>query len=282
MFRWKRNIYLLFYKLQHLYIQINFYKIQNFFINFNIFSQILIKSTFLTFRKHFLKEKKKKKRLFCVFQQLLYQNYRERQSKYYTNQCINEFKVETVKSSYLSLSSHVRQQQCGRVYHFYPLPSLYIRTFPSLSQPPQFPHSPPLSFLFSGRNLLSSLSHITKMAKGTGKLTNLKSVLKKWNSFSKLNRPNVSPVISAADDDSSTTIRDLHPVYVGKSRRRYLVSSDVVDHPVLRELAERSGDSDDTINVACEVVLFEHLLWMLENADPQPESMNELVEFYAC
>jgi hypothetical protein len=30
------------------------------------------------------------------------------------------------------------------------------------------------------------------------------------------------------------------------------------------------------------VVLFEHLLWMLENADPQPESLDELVEFYAC
>ncbi|GMY36512.1 auxin-responsive protein SAUR76-like [Fagus crenata] len=119
------------------------------------------------------------------------------------------------------------------------------------------------------------------MAKG-GKLTKLKSVLKKWNSFSKQSRPNVSPIVSVEDDDSSAISRDLHPVYVGKSRRRYLVSSDVVDHPLFRELAERSGESDDTINVACEVVLFEHLLWMLENADPQPESLDELVEFYAC
>jgi hypothetical protein len=119
------------------------------------------------------------------------------------------------------------------------------------------------------------------MAKG-GKLTKLKSVLKKWNSFTKQGRVNVSPIASADDDDSSTIARDLHPVYVGKSRRRYLVSSDVVDHPLFRELVERSGHSDDTINVACEVVLFEHLLWMLENADPQPESLDELVEFYAC
>ncbi|KAJ0090237.1 hypothetical protein Patl1_13668 [Pistacia atlantica] len=75
---------------------------------------------------------------------------------------------------------------------------------------------------------------------------------------------------------------DLHPVYVGKSRRRYLISSDIIDHPLFKELAERSNDSSDTINVSCEVVLFEHLLWMLENADPQPESLDELVEFYAC
>ncbi|KAI4335163.1 hypothetical protein L6164_013833 [Bauhinia variegata] len=119
------------------------------------------------------------------------------------------------------------------------------------------------------------------MAKG-GKLTKLKSVLKKWNSFSnKQSRPSISAV---ADDESSSISRsDLHPVYVGKSRRRYLVTSDVIDHPLFRELVERSRDSDDdTVNVACEVVLFEHLLWMLENADPQPESLDELVEFYAC
>ncbi|GMN52928.1 hypothetical protein TIFTF001_022064 [Ficus carica] len=123
------------------------------------------------------------------------------------------------------------------------------------------------------------------MAKG-GKLTKIKSVLKRWNSFGKPNRPSMNSVASADDDDEITTAavsRDLHPVYVGKSRRRYLVGSEVVDHPLFRELVERSGDSgDDTVSVACEVVLFEHLLWMLENADPQPESLDELVEFYAC
>lgn len=122
------------------------------------------------------------------------------------------------------------------------------------------------------------------MAKG-GKLTKIKSVLKKWNSFGKPNRPSVNSVASADDDEESGVVsRDLHPVYVGKSRRRYLVGSEVVDHPLFRELVERSsGDSgDDTVSVACEVVLFEHLLWMLENADPQPESLDELVEFYAC
>nr|GMD33653.1 auxin-responsive protein SAUR72-like [Ipomoea batatas] len=129
------------------------------------------------------------------------------------------------------------------------------------------------------------------MAKG-GKLTKLKSVLKKMQSF-KLGRANGSSVAVAAANSSSddefsnnnndSYSKDLRPVYVGKSRRRYLVSSDVVEHPLVRELVDRSGDeSDDSVTVVgCEVVLFEHLLWMLESADPQPESLDELVDFYA-
>ncbi|XP_019193343.1 PREDICTED: auxin-responsive protein SAUR50-like [Ipomoea nil] len=135
------------------------------------------------------------------------------------------------------------------------------------------------------------------MAKG-GKLTKIKSaVLKKMQSF-KLSRGTgggssvvVATTNSFSDDDEHCSVpysaaassKDLHPVYVGKSRRRYLVGSDIIDHPLFRELAERSGSySDESIAVGCEVVLFEHLLWMLENADPQPESLDELVDFYAC
>ncbi|KAK4373114.1 hypothetical protein RND71_008498 [Anisodus tanguticus] len=123
------------------------------------------------------------------------------------------------------------------------------------------------------------------MAKGVGKLTKLKSVLKKMQSFKIGRSTNVmSPNNSCSDDDSHSydshcSIKDQHTVYVGKSRRHYLVSSDVVCHPIFMELAQRSGDS---IAVGCEVVLFEHLLWMLENTDPQPESLDELVEFYSC
>ncbi|XP_058729857.1 auxin-responsive protein SAUR78-like [Vicia villosa] len=123
------------------------------------------------------------------------------------------------------------------------------------------------------------------MAKG-GKLLKLKSALKKWNSFGgKQSRHSINAV--ADEDATSSSFRsDLHPVFVGKSRRLYRVSSDVVDNPVFRELIERSRETEqenDTGNVvACEVVLFDHLLWMLENADPQPESLGELVDFYAC
>lgn len=125
------------------------------------------------------------------------------------------------------------------------------------------------------------------MTKG-GKLTKLKSVLKRWQSLGKLNRSGSSIAAtnhsfsSDNDDDDCQISQDhLYPVYVGKSRRRYLISSEVADHPLFRELIDRSGDSE-TVTIGCEVVLFEHLLWMLENADPQPESLDELVDFYAC
>ncbi|KAG6471529.1 hypothetical protein ZIOFF_068972 [Zingiber officinale] len=87
-------------------------------------------------------------------------------------------------------------------------------------------------------------------------------------------------------------------MYVGKSRRKYLVSDDLVGHPLFRVLVERCSDNADaeTVVVGCEVVLFEHLpsmlenagpceqfrLLPLENAGPHPESPDELVEFYAC
>lgn len=143
----------------------------------------------------------------------------------------------------------------------------YLPSYPSHS--PLYRNLPPL---------FQSPKHKTQMAKG-GKLMKLRSVLKKLNSFNKQTRPSM---VAAADeaDDCPTSCADLQAVYVGKSRRRYLLTPDIVDHPLFRELATES--SDNTINVSCEVVLFEHLLWMLENADPQPDSLDELVQFYAC
>ncbi|CAJ2644706.1 auxin-responsive protein SAUR78-like [Trifolium pratense] len=125
------------------------------------------------------------------------------------------------------------------------------------------------------------------------KLTKLKSVLKKWNTFTYYNnnKHNRSSIRAVANDDVDSCAlsgQDLRPVFVGKTRRRYLVNSEVVEHPLFRELVDRSRDStdvnidDDEVNVACEVVLFEHMLWMLENSDPQPESLDELVDYYSC
>ncbi|KAG6669019.1 auxin-responsive protein SAUR78-like [Carya illinoinensis] len=118
------------------------------------------------------------------------------------------------------------------------------------------------------------------MAKN-GKLTKLKSAIKRWPSFPKLTRT-ASSVAAANESDQAS--RELHAVYVGKSRRRYLVSSEIIEHPLFQELVDKSstGEHNDGVAVACEVVLFEHLLWMLENAKTQLGSMDELVEFYTC
>ncbi|CAO2163159.1 unnamed protein product [Urochloa humidicola] len=129
------------------------------------------------------------------------------------------------------------------------------------------------------------------MAKGG--LGKLRCMIRRWHSSSR--------IVSRAppgDEDSGAIARGgasfhgadevpkgLHPVYVGKSRRRYLIAEDLVSHPLFQTLVHRTGGGDTTGTgtvVGCEVVLFEHLLWMLENADPQPESLDELVEYYAC
>ncbi|XP_054779932.1 auxin-responsive protein SAUR78-like [Prosopis cineraria] len=118
-----------------------------------------------------------------------------------------------------------------------------------------------------------------------GKLTKLKSAMKRWPSLSKLSRSN--SCVSAASRDVAAIPHSnkdvLHPVYVGRSRRRYLVPSDVVDHPLFQELVDRSSSAQDGLVVACEVVLFEHLLWMLEiSTETLLGSMDELVQFYTC
>ncbi|KAL4319703.1 hypothetical protein GQ457_18G001760 [Hibiscus cannabinus] len=118
----------------------------------------------------------------------------------------------------------------------------------------------------------------------SNKLTKLKSILKKLNSFSnKQTRPTSSSSVVAVSDADDGSSANLQAVYVGKSRRRYLISPDIIENPLFKELAERSGEQNETVvNVSCEVVLFEHLLWMLENGEPQLESLEELVEFYTC
>ncbi|KAL9230579.1 hypothetical protein vseg_005913 [Gypsophila vaccaria] len=72
-------------------------------------------------------------------------------------------------------------------------------------------------------------------------------------------------------------------VYVGSSRRRYVINSKYLTHPLLNALIEKSKQNPgDCISIKCEVVLFDHLLWMLENGDPSigTESFEELADLY--
>ncbi|CAL0307894.1 unnamed protein product [Lupinus luteus] len=125
-----------------------------------------------------------------------------------------------------------------------------------------------------------------------GMLTKLKSAIKRWPSLTKLSRNNSSVSAASTDSNKVTTTTSsssneeqqhgLHTVYVGKSRRQYLVNSVIIDHPVFQELVDKSCSDSGCVVVSCEVVLFEHLLWMLESNETQLGSMDELVEFYNC
>uniref|UniRef100_A0A0D9X8I7 Uncharacterized protein n=1 Tax=Leersia perrieri TaxID=77586 RepID=A0A0D9X8I7_9ORYZ len=136
---------------------------------------------------------------------------------------------------------------------------------------------------------------------GKGGLNKLRCMIKRWHSSSRIARaPSAGDLAGAAPaaaeraasfHGADEVSKGLHPVYVGKSRRRYLIAEELVGHPLFQNLVDRTGGSGGiggdgggggATVVGCEVVLFEHLLWMLENADPQPESLDELVEYYAC
>ncbi|XP_065859503.1 auxin-responsive protein SAUR76, partial [Euphorbia lathyris] len=85
-------------------------------------------------------------------------------------------------------------------------------------------------------------------------------------------------------------------IFVGSTRKRYVISSKYLSHPLVDALIEKSnemhkqqqkmrggGDQEEIVIVKCEVVLFDHLLWMLENADPNlnsTESFQELADLY--
>ncbi|KAJ0006788.1 hypothetical protein Pint_29310 [Pistacia integerrima] len=116
-----------------------------------------------------------------------------------------------------------------------------------------------------------------------GKLTKLWSAMKRLPSLSKLSRSSSSIAASYGVESGlhEKGSEDLQAVYVGKSRRRYCLSSDIISQPLFQELIERSSSSGEVL-VACEIVLFEHLLWMLESGESQLGSMQELAEFYTC
>ncbi|KAI3466342.1 hypothetical protein Pfo_023005 [Paulownia fortunei] len=91
----------------------------------------------------------------------------------------------------------------------------------------------------------------------------------------------------SADDDVQDCKEPCETIFVGSSRRRYVISSKYMSHPLLNALIEKSRgqpgpDGDPDLSVKCEVVLFDHLLWMLENADPNliSDSFEELAELY--
>ncbi|XP_020221154.1 auxin-responsive protein SAUR78 [Cajanus cajan] len=74
-------------------------------------------------------------------------------------------------------------------------------------------------------------------------------------------------------------------IFVGSTRKRYMISSKYLKHPLLEALINKSkqkGSDESVLVVNCEVVLFDHLLWMLENADPKfgSDSLEELAELY--
>ncbi|KAJ8631310.1 hypothetical protein MRB53_024633 [Persea americana] len=73
-------------------------------------------------------------------------------------------------------------------------------------------------------------------------------------------------------------------VFVGSSRRPYMINSKLLNHPLMNALIKKSKQKGGDISVNCEVVIFDHLLWMLENNNQNftMDSLEELAQLYAC
>ncbi|XP_022135446.1 uncharacterized protein LOC111007398 [Momordica charantia] len=79
-------------------------------------------------------------------------------------------------------------------------------------------------------------------------------------------------------------------MYVGSTRKKYVISSKFLSHPLVNALIDKSkskskskSEDCEAISVRCEVVLFDHLLWMLENSDPNitfDSNLEELADLY--
>ncbi|KAJ1268699.1 hypothetical protein BS78_07G155000 [Paspalum vaginatum] len=149
--------------------------------------------------------------------------------------------------------------------------------------------SPPTSTVLAKQTALSRPVPSKKEAMAKGGLGKLRCMIRRWHSSSRIARAPSAEDASIGRGGSfhgaDEVPKGLHPVYVGRARRRYLVAEELARHPLFQTLVDRGGSAgadDGCTVVGCEVVLFEHLLWMLQNSDPQPESLDELVEYYAC
>ncbi|XP_024529842.1 auxin-responsive protein SAUR50 [Selaginella moellendorffii] len=77
-------------------------------------------------------------------------------------------------------------------------------------------------------------------------------------------------------------------VYAGEERHRFLVRMEHLNHPLFRALLEKAAeeygfDHAGALSIPCEAVLFEHVLWLLNNNDAQARhlELDELLQFYS-
>ncbi|KAI9116289.1 hypothetical protein K1719_012456 [Acacia pycnantha] len=124
------------------------------------------------------------------------------------------------------------------------------------------------------------------------KCRSLSTKLARSSSYSSLRSKSTKEAAEAKLEEEEGRDQCETIIYVGSTRKRYVISSKYLNHPLMNALMDKSKTEEDQegshngrsgiLVVNCEVVLFDHLLWMLEHADPKlgSESLEELAELY--
>ncbi|XP_024537740.1 auxin-responsive protein SAUR71 [Selaginella moellendorffii] len=141
----------------------------------------------------------------------------------------------------------------------------------------------------------------------------VKQMVRRWQKFSCAGSFSSAPAMESewrkggGEGDAAALLPEggALTVYVGRERRRYVLGDEYVNHPLFKSLLARKsarealdrGSSpgnppdfsssaaalEQEMCIPCEVVLFEHLLWILSSDDAAEirDSAEELVDFYA-
>jgi hypothetical protein len=77
-------------------------------------------------------------------------------------------------------------------------------------------------------------------------------------------------------------------VYVGNERKRFVISTSYLNHEIFKELLKRSEeelsfDHKGGLTIACEPVVFEHVLWLLgtNSSTATTTHLQELIDCHA-
>lgn len=133
----------------------------------------------------------------------------------------------------------------------------------------------------------------------TPKMSTVRAFIRKWQKLARVGKVHTTLDFhscaqlhavdsSDSDEEAAPSVPEgFEVVYIGKSKRRFVINGRHLKHPLFKALQERSSecgvDQSQGPTLGCEVVLFEHLLWMLDSNDPaisQSDSVHELAELY--
>ncbi|GLJ10577.1 hypothetical protein SUGI_0131010 [Cryptomeria japonica] len=123
-------------------------------------------------------------------------------------------------------------------------------------------------------------------------IVKLQQLVKKWHKLANTHKEAFASINGGSQGSSRKGSPTYVPegylaVYVGKELKRFIIPMTYLNYPVFRELLEKAEEEfgfnhKGALNLPCDTVVFEHLMWMLEKDDgaTQNMSLEQLINFY--